>query len=137
MPVTVHIPSPLRLFTGGLNQFEIDSSPGTVAEAFDALWQQFPGMRYRIVTEQGQVREHLNIFVGEECIRYTGWLQTPIEDGCEIFIIPAVSGGSGVPWETLSESRNQPKSNLYFAKQPNWQQRNSRGQEALVKRQDL
>jgi molybdopterin converting factor small subunit len=45
------------------------------------------------VTEQGQVREHINVFVGAENVRYTGGLQTPIPDSAEISIIPAISGG--------------------------------------------
>ncbi len=93
MPIVFHIPSPLRPLADGMSQVEVDSSPGTVAESLDALWTLHPPLRYRVVTEQGQVREHLNIFVGEECIRYTGGLDTPVENGCEIFIIPAVSGG--------------------------------------------
>jgi len=46
-----------------------------------------------MATEQGQVREHINVFVGNEDVRYTGGLQTPIPDGAEITIIPAISGG--------------------------------------------
>jgi hypothetical protein len=51
-------------------------------------------VRDRVVTEQGQVREHINIFVGEENIRYSGGLATAIQKGAEISIVPAISGGS-------------------------------------------
>lgn len=47
----------------------------------------------RVLTEQGEVRPHVNVFVGEESIRYTGGLATPLTDGAEIAIVPAVSGG--------------------------------------------
>ena len=45
------------------------------------------------MTEQGEVRQHVNVFVGVESIRFTGGLDTPLEDGCELSIVPAVSGG--------------------------------------------
>jgi molybdopterin converting factor small subunit len=57
------------------------------------LWILYPGIRDRVATEQGLVREHINIFVGEENIRYTGGLATPVPSGAEISIVPAVSGG--------------------------------------------
>jgi sulfur-carrier protein len=93
MSVTFHIPGPLRPFTNNASHVEIEGSPATVAEALRGLMARHPGMRFRLLNEQGEVREHLNIFVGEESIRYTGGLGTKLENGCEIFIIPAVSGG--------------------------------------------
>ena len=93
MPVTFHIPGALRQFTGGHSKVEIDQSPDTVADALLALWTLYPGVRDRITTEQGQVREHINIFVGEENIRYTGGLATPVHNYSEISIVPAISGG--------------------------------------------
>jgi molybdopterin converting factor small subunit len=62
-----------------------------------ALWKTHPGIRDRIATEQGEIRQHINVFVGNEDIRYTGGLATPITDGCEISIVPAVSGGGSIP----------------------------------------
>jgi molybdopterin synthase sulfur carrier subunit len=91
--VTFYIPGPLRPFAGGTNRIEIDTSPRTLAQALESLWQVCPGVRYRVVTEQGAVREHLNIFVGDENSRFTGGLETPVPQDCEIHIIPAVSGG--------------------------------------------
>jgi molybdopterin converting factor small subunit len=52
-----------------------------------------PGVRDRVVNEQGAVRQHVNVFVGDESIRYTGGLDTPLAEGSEISIVPAVSGG--------------------------------------------
>jgi len=57
------------------------------------LWRQYPGIRDRVVNEEGQLREHINIFVGKENIRYTGDFATPLQAGAEISILPAVSGG--------------------------------------------
>ena len=93
MPIIFHIPGPLREFTAGHSQVEIQQSSATLAEALSALWTVYPGVRDRIVTEQGQVREHINIFIADENIRYTGGLASPVSTGSEISIVPAVSGG--------------------------------------------
>jgi molybdopterin converting factor small subunit len=91
--VTFHIPGPLREFTGGRSEVKIDQSPTTLAEALSALWVLFPGVRDRITTEQGQIREHINIFIGDEDVRYTGGLMSKVSPRAEISIVPAISGG--------------------------------------------
>jgi molybdopterin converting factor small subunit len=91
--VIFHIPGPLREFTGGRGKVEIERSPATLAEALSALYAAYPGVRDRIATEQGQIREHINVFIGAEDIRYTGGLMSRISSGVEISIVPAVSGG--------------------------------------------
>lgn len=96
MAVVFHIPGALRDFTAGRSTIEINLSSGTVADALLALWTLYPGVRDRIVNEQDQLRQHINIFVGSENVRYTGGLATPVSPGSEIFIVPAVSGGSDV-----------------------------------------
>ena len=88
-----HIPGALREFTSRQSQVEVAGSPATVGDALRVLWTVYPGVRDRIATEQGQIRAHINIFVGNEDIRYTGGLATPIAPGAEISIVPAVSGG--------------------------------------------
>jgi molybdopterin converting factor small subunit len=93
MPVTFHIPGALREFTAGHSTVEIAQSPATLADALSALWSLYPGVRDRVATEQGQVREHINIFVGDENVRYTGGLATKVSSGSQISIVPAVSGG--------------------------------------------
>jgi len=93
MSILFHIPGPLREFTSGQSQVEIGGSPATVGEAMRMLWTMYPGVRDRVATEQGQIREHINVFVGNEDVRYTGGLATPIVAGAEISIVPAVSGG--------------------------------------------
>ena len=93
MPVTFHIPGALREFTAGRSKVEIKDSPATLADALSALWILHPGVRDRIATEQGQIREHINIFVGDEDVRYTGGLMSPISAGSQISIVPAISGG--------------------------------------------
>ena len=93
MPVTFHSPGALREFTSGRSKVEIEGSPATIADALSELWMLHPGVRDRIATEQGQIREHINIFVGDEHIRYTGGLMTPLSAGSQISIVPAISGG--------------------------------------------
>jgi len=93
MPVTFLIPGSLRSSAGGKSRIVIEQSPATLADALEGLWKRCPAIRDRLTTEQGQVREHINVFVGTENVRYTGGLQTPIPDSAEISIIPAISGG--------------------------------------------
>lgn len=101
MSVTFLIPGSLRSLAGGRSEVELDAPAATVLEALQALWVVCPAIRDRVVTEQGQIREHINIFVGKEHIRYTGGLATPVFPGAEISILPAISGGCRVvdSWE--------------------------------------
>ena len=89
-----HIPGALREFADGRSQVEFEHPPATLNAALAALWTLCPGMRDRVVTEQGEVRPHINIFVGEENIRYTGGLATRVTGNAVISIVPAVSGGN-------------------------------------------
>jgi molybdopterin synthase sulfur carrier subunit len=91
--IAYYIPAFLRGFTKNQSRIELETQAATVAEALAALWKRYPGVRDRVVTEQGDVRQHVNVFVGAESIRYTGGLSTPVSDGVEISIVPAVSGG--------------------------------------------
>jgi sulfur-carrier protein len=87
--VTVYIPGPLRGFAAGLDVVSLPGAPGTLAQALDVLFAAHPGLRDRVLTETGAVRRHVNLFVGAE--RAT--LETPVPDGAELAILPAVSGG--------------------------------------------
>ena len=91
--VTFHIPAPLRAYADGRSQVKLKTSGVTLSEALLELWVACPGIRDRVVTEQGQIREHINLFVGKEDIRYTGGLTTSIPQEAEISIVPALSGG--------------------------------------------
>jgi ABC-type oligopeptide transport system ATPase subunit/molybdopterin converting factor small subunit len=94
MSVTFSIPGPLRPFTDGRSQVVVQGSFTTLRDALTALCAVHRGVRDRVFTEQGEIRQHVNLFVGNECVRYGKGLATPISDGAEIFIVPAVSGGS-------------------------------------------
>jgi molybdopterin converting factor small subunit len=94
MPVTVILSTPLRPYAAGRDRVVIPGAPATVGEALEALWRAHPPLRDRVVNEQGEVRHHVNVFVGNESIRHTGSLATPLAGPCDIAILPAVSGGS-------------------------------------------
>lgn len=91
--MTFHIPAPLREFTNGQSKVEIEGSPTTLADALLILWKLYPGLRDRIATEQGQIREHINIFIGDENFQFTGGLASGVSAECDISIVPAISGG--------------------------------------------
>ena len=95
MRVVFLIPTPLRPFADGRSRIEVEvaKDPLTLGDALEALWRAAPGVRDRVVTEQGEVRQHVNVFVGTESSRWTGGLGTPVADGAEIAIFPAISGG--------------------------------------------
>lgn len=125
MPVTFHIPGALLEFTAGRRQVEIEDSPSTLGDALAALWKLYPGVRDRIATEQGQVRQHINIFVGSENVRYTGGLASPIPPGSEISIVPAVSGGCTPGWrfdpQTTRDKCAPLTSSPYAAYEQHWE----------------
>jgi sulfur-carrier protein len=93
MPVTVRIPSYLAAFAEGRSSIVVEGGPLTADGVLQSLWSLHPALRDRILDEQGQVRQHINVFVGEESIRFAAGLATPVPDGAEILIVPAVSGG--------------------------------------------
>ncbi len=93
MAISFRIPSYLAALAGGQTSIAIANSPATVDEALKSLWQMHPALRDRIVDEQGEVRQHINIFVGDEAIRFADGLATRVPNDTEILIVPAVSGG--------------------------------------------
>jgi len=94
--VRFQIPGPLRQFASGRSEVEVETSGATLLEVMTDLWRVYPGLRDRVMTEQGRIREHVSVFVGTENSRDTGGLSTRILAGAEISIVPAVSGGSGL-----------------------------------------
>lgn len=89
MTVTIRLPQPLRVYADSAAAVEVDGA--TVGEALGALDKQLPAVGRRILDEQGCIRRHLMVFVGDE---RTHSLDTALADGAELSIIPAVSGGS-------------------------------------------
>ena len=91
MSVKVLIPTPLQKFTG--NQATLDCSGSSVAELLESLEQSFPGIKSRLCDEQGQPRRFLNLYVNSEDIRFLEGTDTPLKEGDEVSIVPAVAGG--------------------------------------------
>ena len=87
------LPGPLRELASNRGEVRIDGDASSVSDALGLLWKQCPGVRDRVITELGEVRPHVNIFVDGESIRDVAGLTTPVRDGAEIYILPAVSGG--------------------------------------------
>jgi molybdopterin converting factor small subunit len=79
--------------TGGRSQVDVETSGGTLQDALEALFAAHPAIRDRVLTERGEIRQHVNVFVGKSEARSTGGLATPLADGMEISILPAISGG--------------------------------------------
>lgn len=93
MALVFIIPGPLRELAGNRDEVRVEASAETVGDALNILWSHCPGVRDRVVTELGEVRQHVNVFVDGESIRYAGGLDTPVRGSSEIVILPAVSGG--------------------------------------------
>ena len=91
--LTFVISGPLRELAGNRGEVRVDGTAASVSDALDLLWAEYPAFRDRVVTELGEVRQHINIFVDGESIRYSGGFGTPVREGAEIVILPALSGG--------------------------------------------
>jgi sulfur-carrier protein len=91
MSVTVKIPTQLRAATGGTTEAQLDGA--TVEEVLDGLFDRFGELRERISDEDGSLRRFVNVYLSGEDIRFLDGLQTPVTDGAELTILPAVAGG--------------------------------------------
>ncbi len=91
MAVTVKIPTQLRAVTGGEEELSVEGS--TVGQVLDAVFEQHGDLRDRI-TEDGDLRRFVNVYVAGEDIRFQQGLDTSVEDGAEVTILPAVAGGA-------------------------------------------
>lgn len=88
---TVRIPTPLRKYTEGAEEVSIAGS--NVGAILESLESNYPGIRERICDDKGAVRRFVNIFVGEEDIRFLDNLDTAVKDDDEVSIVPAIAGG--------------------------------------------
>jgi molybdopterin synthase sulfur carrier subunit len=92
--ITFNVTGFLTDFTNGQSRIVLDGPASTVGEALVSLWQLHPGLRDRVVNEQGSVRQHVNIFLNDDNVRRKQLLDTALPENCEITILPAVSGGT-------------------------------------------
>jgi sulfur-carrier protein len=91
MAVTVKIPTQLRAAAGGASELEVEGA--TVAQVLDALFDRHGELRDRLSDGDGGLRRFVNVYVDGEDIRFTDGLETPVADGNEVQILPAVAGG--------------------------------------------
>jgi molybdopterin synthase sulfur carrier subunit len=91
MAVLVRVPAPLRRLTKDNDKVEVDGS--TVAELIDSMESDYPGMKERLMDENGELRYFVNIYLNGEDVRFLQGIQTSTKSGDEISIVPAVAGG--------------------------------------------
>ncbi len=91
MSVVVKIPTQLRAAAGGEAETVLDGA--TVQEVLDGLFERFEELRTRISDDDGSLRRFVNVYVAGEDIRFLDGLATPVADGAELTILPAVAGG--------------------------------------------
>jgi molybdopterin synthase sulfur carrier subunit len=91
MAIEVRIPTILRQYTGGEKQVTADGA--SLGSLVDDLDTKFPGLKGRLVTDQGALHRFVNVYVNDEDVRFTGALDTGLSDGDEVTILPAVAGG--------------------------------------------
>jgi len=91
MSVSVRVPTILRTYTAG--ESEVSAEGSTLSEVLDSLDSSYPGIKGRIVDEQGALRRFVNVYVGNDDVRFLDGLDTPTADGAQVSVIPAVAGG--------------------------------------------
>jgi sulfur-carrier protein len=91
MSVSVRVPTILRTYTKG--ESEVSAEGSTLSEVLDSLDTSFPGIKGRVVDEQGKLRRFVNVYVGNEDVRFADGLDTTTPDGAQVSVIPAVAGG--------------------------------------------
>lgn len=88
---TIHIPTPLRKFTGG--QAAVGVEGETIGEALAHLTSLFPTLKQHLYNEQGTLRSFVNIYLGDEDIRYLDGENTPLDESATLSIVPSIAGG--------------------------------------------
>ncbi len=91
MSVSVRVPTILRTYTGG--ESEVSASGTTLAEVLDDLDANYTGIKARVLDDEGKLRRFVNVYVGNDDVRFLDNLSTPTPDGTQISVIPAVAGG--------------------------------------------
>jgi molybdopterin converting factor small subunit len=87
----VKIPTPLRQYTGGDSEVEVGGA--TAGEAIGNLTQEYPDLRQHLYTGDGELRSFVNVYKGDEDIRYLDGVETQVSEGDELSIIPSIAGG--------------------------------------------
>ena len=93
MSVSVRIPTILRTYTDGASELSVEPTEATLSGVLDALEAAAPGIRARVLDDTGALRRFVNVYVADEDVRFTDGLATPVAEGAQVSIIPAVAGG--------------------------------------------
>lgn len=102
MAVEVRIPTILRTYTGG--EKAVSGEGATLSELIENLEASHPGLKDRLIEDkdgQGDLRRFVNVYVNDEDVRFTGGLDTKLDDGDQVVVLPAVAGGAGDPAQGL------------------------------------
>ena len=91
MAVQVRIPTILRPDAGG--QAVVEANGATLGDIFDDLVARFPGLKDKVITEDGQLHKFVNVYVNDDDVRYLDKLDTKVSDSDTVSILPAVAGG--------------------------------------------
>ena len=91
MSVTVRVPAILRTYTGGASEVAVEGS--TLSEVVSALEAAHPGIAARVLDDEGRLRRFVNVYIGDEDVRFASGLETPTPAGSTVSVIPAVAGG--------------------------------------------
>ncbi len=91
MPVQIRVPTPLRRFTGGADVVTAEGS--SLREVLDDLERKHPGLRERLLDENGELRRFVNIYINGDDVRFLDNLSSKVKDGDDISIVPAIAGG--------------------------------------------
>jgi sulfur-carrier protein len=94
MKTIIHVPAPLREHCGGERRVTVEHAPGaSVGDVLERVRAVHPGVTHRVVDERGEIRRHVNVFIGSTNVRDAEGLRTKVGERQDVFIMPSVSGG--------------------------------------------
>ncbi len=93
MSISIRIPTILRTYTGGSATVKIEATGGTLQDAIDSLEVAAPGIKGRLIDDEGKLRRFINLYINDDDVRFLDGLASVLNDGAQISIVPAVAGG--------------------------------------------